>query len=427
MKERGVRNMKNQRYHLPYATNLIFWGFFFQFFLLDLWYLSYLMQAASMILLWQGMRILKDRNDHLNYANQIATAYLISGGTALILQAAPGYLYILFHIVNGILIALLLGFYGSGMNLWVMSIQNEQRVKYQRIVIEYLVVIFLRFCCYISDTFAYFGVWILLVFYLVMMIQIYHIHKQIKRLLPTYELQLSGKPCYMITAIIVLALLIGIPSISWIVAQQDTLEYTKWNTHKEDERVTLINKGLPQDLARDISDEVVEQLYEVDHFQHLENEGQDDLEVTQYAGITKNGDVHYLAFFHLNEEKMQGKITMKFDGFTQGGLVVREIATLYEKDQETYGYQDNSGFDFRLKTGTNQRQYLYASKYDAQGIYSVVTGIYYQPTWFQYPYQNQSLSDYIYAQRTNYLGEPRQDFLHKQNVVNIDVDHGKGW
>ena len=416
--------MKQRSYRLGSSTMLLFWGFFLAFFHLDVSYLTYITQVSSMILLWSGFHRLKDVNRELHHAFIAVTVYLILGMAGLFLLAIPGEYQGLLILPNIIFFSLILYWYGLGMKLWVIHLQGENLPQGRRIFIEYLMTLMLAFVGLASESIAIMGVILAIPMYILMITQIYHIHKRIKAVEPEDVVKANSIPGYLVMIGYVLVLAVGIPLITYQLSRQDSLSYDKWETHLGDERNALVEKGLHEELVQDLSDSIIMEIKDAKSFYELNNQSQ-EMDVVQYAGLLPDGSVCYLGYYHLDKEQMQGSIMFGMDGnMDENQRSLYEIAVLYDQDLITYGHSERYSFDFKLNKGEQHRQYIYARSISEESeLIPIFTNVYYQSSWFQYPYSSQSITDSVGTQM--YMGFPTtttgMKIKHRQNQVLVDV------
>lgn len=417
--------MKEKNYSITTICTILFWGFLLNFFSLNISYLADITTGIGMLLLWYGCFILRKENQALNKTFIMASCILGIFTFVEIIQATPLIDLSLVGVLSNVCILILLYQYGLGMQELNQTYGGETIVQCKRIFYEYIVIIALMiFSLFVPTVLVYIGI----VIFIVIMVQIYRIHKIVKEHVKDHEFTCRFVPVIP-AGIAYAALMIAIIMAStYVVHTNLTSDYDMWKTSTSDERISLVEKGLSQKVSEDLSDDTIKALEKVKAF-HVYKENQNDdypKPIEEYVGIDEEGFLYHVIWIDFEQVDFNGNCSMiPLINSSQENqtFLETEVAFLYDQDNKTYGRKEASqSFDVNTAKGDHPRGYVYSkSKVENDQLIDLSTNIIYQESWFQYPYVKQSLTE-SYSQSDDIFASMMQMKNYKTKFHLITVD-----
>ena len=405
--------MKEKTYTFSTISDLLFFGFLFSFFNLDMGYLSDFTGALSVLLLWYGFYILKNENTYFRKAWKAAFCIAVIFTIIELIRAVSAInLWMLGLIRYGCMLFLIYA-YAHGMQELNQRFHGKDIVQCKRIYSEYVVICI---CAILSPVEPTLFAWLFIVLFIVMLVQIHRIHQTLKLQVKNYSFTCRFVPVLPAFAGYFIIMIAIIMVCRYTTYQQLTSDYDPWHITLKDERMALVEKGLSKQVSEDISDDIVTALSKVEKlyvYDQKQNNNGYFPEFEEYAGKDKEGHMYYLIWVNLDDVDFEGDCSIVSEvnmSLYQELSWKKEAAYLYDQDDVTYGKKDTSQFfDYNFAHGIHHRGYIYLKNENTEdNLVEIITNVLYQDSWFQYPYAGQSLSD-TYQPATDIIMEMTQD------------------
>lgn len=422
--------MKEKTYTFSTISDLLFFGFLFSFFNLNMGYLSDFTGALSVLFLWYGFYILKNENTFLQKAWKAALCNVVIFTIIELIRAVStiGNLWIFVLIRYGCMLYLIYA-YGRGMQALHRQFHGTDIVQCKRVYSEYVVVCI---CALLSPVEPTVFALIIIVLFIVMLVQIHRIHQTIKLQVKNHRFTCRFVPVLPALAGYFIIMIGIIVACRYTTYQHLTSNYDPWLITLKDERMALVEKGLSKQVSEDISDDIVTALSKVEKI-HVYDQKQNNNgyfpEYEEYGGMDKEGHMHYLIWIDFDDVDFDGDCSIVSEvnmSRNQGLLWKKEAAYLYDQEDVTYGKKDTSQyFDYNFAHGTHHRGYIYLKNEDTEdNLVEIITNVLYQDSWFQYPYAGQSLSE-TYEPANDIMMDLTQDRNYHKDMHWIGLDRNE--